>query len=543
MNTYRDIFKWGDKRETPIDSGTQKIITETFGYTSSDLQQKHLFGNSIVTIDKKCQLELKIIDQFKNIVGEENIKIDDYSRASHSYGKYYAELVKLRKFEIPTPPDAVICPRSEAEIIQIIEICNLNKIALTPFGGHSSVTRGVETPNGGVSLDLTKHINKIIEVNEINSTVTVQAGIYGPAFENYLNNYGERYTCGHFPQSFEYSTVGGWVAAKGAGQASTGYGKIDQMVLSLRVITPKGVIETKTYPASAQGWDIHPLFIGSEGTLGVITQVTMKIRKYKPEKSKHASFIFKDFDSAVLAMRTVMQSGIGVPHLFRISDPEETDIAFKTKNFENTLADKFLKTLGYKSGNRCLMFVSVDGEKPHVSQVLASIKKIVKNNGAFYIGSSPTKKWLEQRYSSAYLRDPLMDLGIMTDTLETAVMWDNLIPLWSAVRTYLKSREKTVAMVHISHVYENGANLYFTFLSPMDKGNELSDYELFHKGLVDTIQSNKGSLSHHHGIGRSLAPWMEKELGTNCMDLMQAIKNHLDPNGIMNPGNTLGLKP
>ena len=141
------------------------------------------------------------------------------------------------------------------------------------------------------------------------------------------------------------------------------------------------------------------------------------------------------------------------------------------------------------------------------------------------------------------LRDPLMDMGIMTDTLETAVMWDNLIPLYTAVRKYLKSRGKTVAMVHISHVYQNGANLYFTFLSPMKKNDEINDYLLFHKGLVDTIHENKGSLSHHHGVGRTMAPWMEKELGPESIKLMQAIKNHLDPNGIMNPGNTLGLKP
>ncbi|OFX20023.1 MAG: alkylglycerone-phosphate synthase, partial [Bacteroidetes bacterium GWA2_31_9b] len=484
-----------------------------------------------------------VIQKFVEIVGSENLNDDDFSRASHAHGKFYGELLKLRKGEIQSPPDLVIYPRSEDDIIRILEVCNKNKIAVTPFGGNSSVTRGVETPKGGISLDLTKHFNKVLEINTINSTVTVQSGMYGPAFEDYLNNFGEGFTCGHFPQSFEYSTVGGWVAAKGAGQASTGYGKIEHMVLSLKVITPSGVIETKTYPASAQGWDLYPIFIGSEGTLGVITQVTMKIHKHRPENTKYASFIFKNFESAVVAMRTAMQDGIGLPHLFRISDPEETEIAFKTKNFEGTLTDKFLNTLGYKSGNRCLMFVAVDGNKAYVNQVIKSIKNNNKKHKAFFIGASPTKKWLEQRYSSAYLRDPLMDLGIMTDTLETAVMWENLIPLWSAVRKYLKAREKTVAMVHISHVYENGANLYFTFLSPMKKDDEINDYLLFHKGLVDTIHENKGSLSHHHGIGKTMAPWMEKELGSESMKLMQAIKNHLDPNGIMNPGNTLGLKP
>lgn len=543
MNTYRDIFKWGDKRETPIDSGTLKIIKEKFGYTESDLQVKHLFGNQEVKLGSQCQLEKSIIKKLAEIVGSENIKDDDFSRASHAHGKFYAELLKLRKGEILSPPDLVIYPRSEEDIIRILEVCNINKIAIIPVGGHSSVTCGVETPNKGISLDLTKHLNKVLEVNTINSTSTVQSGMFGPAFENYLNNFGEGFTCGHFPQSFEYSTVGGWVAAKGAGQASTGYGKIEHMVLSLKVITPSGIIETKTYPASAQGWDLHPIFIGSEGTLGVITQVTMKIHKHKPENTKYASFIFKNFDSAVTAMRTTMQSGIGLPHLFRISDPEESEIAFKSKNFDNTFADKFLNLLGYKSGNRCLMFVAVDGSKQYVNQVIKSIKKITKNQGAFFIGAGPTKKWLEQRYSSAYLRDPLMDLGIMTDTLETAVMWDNLIPLWNAVRNYLKSRKKTVVMVHISHVYENGANLYFTFLSPMQKGNELNDYHEYHKGIIETIQSHKGSLSHHHGVGKTLASWMEKEIGSDALKLMQAIKNQLDPNGIMNPGNTLGLKP
>lgn len=543
MRTYRDILKWGDKRETKVDQGTINVIKEKFGYSDEELNQRHLYGDQDIILEKACQIEQKVIDQLIEIVGKENLDISDYERVNHAYGKYYADLLKLRKGIVPTPPDVVIYPKSDNDIVKILEICNENKIAVTPFGGQSSVTRGVETPMGGVSLDLTKHLNKVLEVNEINSTATVQAGMFGPDFEEYLNNYADKYSCGHFPQSFEYSTVGGWVAAKGAGQASTGYGKIEHMVLSMKVITPSGIIETKTYPASAQGWDLHQIFFGSEGILGVVTEVTMKIRKYRPNQTNHASFVFKNFEAAVNAMRTVMQSGIGLPHLFRISDPEETEIAFKTKEFDGTIADKVLNTLGYKSGDRCLMFVAVEGSESYTRQVIKSIKKIAKKNGGFSIGASPTKKWLEQRYSSAYLRDPLMDLGIMTDTLETAVTWDNLIQVWSEVRKYLKSRDKTVVMVHISHVYENGANLYFTFLSPMKKGNEIDEYTEYHKGIIDTIQKNKGSLSHHHGVGRTLAPWMEKELGVQSIKLMQAIKNHLDPNGIMNPGNTLGLKP
>ena len=307
MKTYRDIFKWGDKRETIIDKGTIHIIKEKFGYSGNDFEQKHLYGEKEVILENKCRLGADIVEKLINIVGNDNYDTTDYGRASHAYGKYYADLLKLRKGIVPTPPDAVIYPRTENDIVQILEICNQHKIAVTPLGGQSSVTRGVETPLGGISLDLTKHLNKVIEVNEINSTVTVQTGIYGPALEEYLNSYGNKYSCGHFPQSFEYSTVGGWVAAKGAGQASTGYGKIEHMVLSMRVITPNGIIDTKTYPASAQGWDLQQVFFGSEGTLGVITQLTMKVRKYRPKQTKYASFIFKDFETAVNAMRNVMQ--------------------------------------------------------------------------------------------------------------------------------------------------------------------------------------------------------------------------------------------
>lgn len=539
--TYRDILKWGDKREHKVDKPTLNLIKEKFSLTDQDINNTYKTGNNEVKVTKECKLDAKIIEQLTAIVGTENIATDDIARASHAYGKCYTDLLHLRNGNIPTPPDAVVYPRNTDDVVSIVKICNEHNIAITPFGGSSSVTRGVETPKGGISLDMTKHFNSVIEVNEINSTATVQSGMYGPAYEDYLNERG--FTCGHFPQSFEYSTVGGWLAARGAGQASTGYGKIEHMVLAVKAVTPAGVIDTKCYPASAQGWDLHQLFAGSEGTLGVIVEVTMKIRKHLPQNTKHASFVFKNFETAVEAMRIVMQSGIGLPHLYRISDPEETEVAFKTKGFDGTLADRVLNMLGYKSGERCLMFVAVEGAKGYTKQVIGSLKKITRKRGGFFIGASPTKKWLEQRYSSAYMRDPLMDLGIMTDTLETAVMWDKLIPVWSAVRSYLKSRPKTVVMVHISHVYENGANLYFTFLSPMKREDDVKEYLEYHKGLIDTINQSGGSLSHHHGVGRALAPWMEKQLGAENMKLMQAIKNHLDPKGIMNPGNTLGLTP
>jgi len=538
--TYRSIFKWGDKREEKLEQGIVALVKEKFHYTDQDFQKRYLYGDQDVKLNAKPKISAGMREKFVDISGIENVLSDDYSRASHAFGKFYGDLLFLRLGEISQPPDLVIMPRSEEEIVQILALCQQENIAVTPVGGLSSVTRGVETPRGGISLDLTKHFNKILKINEVSSSAQVQPGVFGPVLEKALNDRG--YTCGHFPQSFEYSTVGGWVAARGAGQASTGYGKIEDMVLALRVITPAGIIETRDFPATAEAWDLNKIFIGSEGTLGVITSITLKIRKYRPENTAFASFVFKDFVSATQSMREVMQAGIGFPHLFRLSDPVETATAFKIKGFDNSLSDRFLKLKGYRPGERCLVFVSIEGDRDYTRLLKKKIKKIARKSGGFYVGEKPVKEWLKQRYESAYLRDPLMDVGVMTDTVETSVNWDNLLNLWSQVRKYLESRRKTHVMAHISHVYENGANLYFTFLSPMKQGDEMADYLRYHRGLIDTIYHNGGSLSHHHGIGRALAPWMEKEMGKTAMGLLQSVKDYLDPKGIMNPGNTLGLR-
>jgi len=542
-NNYRSIFKWGDpSHEEKLNKDLINYLKEKFKLSPSDLNEKYSPGIEEIKLKKISKLPPSIIKSFKRIVGDDNVIIDDYDRAYHSYGKFYLDLLKLRLGKIDSPPDAVIYPREENDIIKILKICNNKDIPITPFGGHSSVTRGVETPKGGISLDLTRYFNKIITINEINSTVTVQSGIYGPDLENYLNNYGDGYTCGHFPQSFEFSTVGGWVATRSAGQLSSGYGKIEDIVLSLKMISPIGIIESIDYPASALGPDIDQMIIGSEGCFGIITEVTLKIRRYLPKNRKLLSFIFKDYSNAITTLRKVSQGQFGSPYLFRLSDPEETDVSFRFKGKDKTLTDKILQILGYKPLKRCLMFASVEGDYDYTRLVSWKIKHIAKKAGGQYIGAYPTKQWLLQRYSSSYLRDPLMDLGIMTDTLETSCTWENILPLWFGVRNYIKERPNTICMTHISHCYENGANLYFIFLSPIKKEDPINDFSNFHAGIIDTIKKNHGSLSHHHGIGKLLAPWMSMEIGVKGIGLLQSIKDYIDPKGVMNPGKTLGLK-
>ena len=314
---YRHIFKWGDPaHEEKLGEGMLEFIKKTFNLSNSDLKGNYLPGLEEVKLKRKSRLSSQMLKGLMNIVGKDNVCSDDFERACHAYGKAYLDLIKLRLGKVENPPDAVVYPRNEEDIIRIVAFCSKHGISLTPFGGHSSVTRGVETPRGGISLDMTRYMNKVIEINAVNHTVTVEPGITGPVLEKYLNNYGNGYTCGHFPQSFEFSTVGGWVSTRGAGQASTGYGKIEDIVLSMRMVTPKGVIITRDYPAAALGPDIDQILIGSEGTFGILTEVVMKIRRYLPVSACLASFIFRDFNSAVAAMREVMQGQFGRPYVF-----------------------------------------------------------------------------------------------------------------------------------------------------------------------------------------------------------------------------------
>lgn len=538
--SYRNVLAWGDPDYKPDNTIHHHIqfFQKLFGMEKAAISQSVNQGNEEVKLKKKSRLGTQTIRELIKICGNENVVFDDFSRAKHSYGKYYGDLMRLRLGIVNNPPDAVVYPKTENEIIKLVQYCDSRRIPIIPFGLGSSVTRALEAEKGGISVDVSKNFTNIIELNTTNSTVTVEAGVSGPVLEKYLNERG--YTCGHFPQSFEYSTVGGWVAAKGAGQASTGYGRIENMLVAMTVVTPSGVIHIKDFPAASIGPDFREIFIGSEGMFGIITRITIKARKYNPYNTVYASYMFHDFVPAVEAMREMMQAQCGVPHLFRISDPEETEIGLQMKGKDKGITGLALKLLGFKPMRRTLMYAAMEGDSDHNRLVAEKLATVARRHKGFSLGAYATEKWLEQRYSSAYMRDPLMDNGIRLDTLETACTWDKLYTVWNQVRSYVKGFPHAICLTHISHVYETGANLYFVFGMPMKSSKELEDFEQFHRGIIDAIFKSGGSLSHHHGIGRLTAPWFEKQHGKNHAELLRSVKKKLDPKGIMNPG-VLGM--
>jgi alkyldihydroxyacetonephosphate synthase len=543
-HSYRSLFKWGapDGYKHP-NPRLYALMKETFDLTDEWFHEPQALGLEEVPEDAPISLSQEQVDRFVALLGEDNVSRDVYSRLRVSYGKTMLDLLRLRQRRIENLPDLVLHPHDRQNVEAIVRFCHEEGIPLYVYGAGSSVTRGTECTNGGVSLDMHTHMKHILDFSEVNQTITVEPGIFGPELEEALNDARNRfqsahdYTCGHFPQSFEYSSVGGWVVTRGAGQNSTYYGKIEHLVLSQEYCTPVGTIRTVDIPAYATGPNLDQIMIGSEGSYGVLVAVTLKIFRYQPENTRRFSYIFPDWERATSAVREIMQSEFGFPSVFRLSDPEETDVAFKLYGVEGTPIDHFVRLRGCKPNQRCLLLGTVDGDRGYTKLVKRRLHRVCKSHGAVYSTGLITKKWEHGRFKDPYMREDLQDFGVLIDTLECATNWKNLPRVHEHVRSYCKSRPQTICMSHMSHCYPQGANLYFIFIARM----ELEEYVGFQRGILDAIQASGAAMSHHHGIGKMAAPWIEGQLGKNELEVLRALKRHFDPKNVLNPGGTLAL--
>ncbi|HVP20666.1 MAG TPA: FAD-binding oxidoreductase [Anaerolineaceae bacterium] len=544
--SFRSLFKWGapDQFKHP-NRGLINLLMKTFGMEAADFIRPQLVGDDPVNEIIPGHLSDVQIARLSEIVGEENLKLDCYTRIKKSYGASMIDALRLRRKIIEGIPDAVVNPRSKSDLALVIAYCDQQRIPVYTFGGGSSVTRGLEAVAGGITIDMSAHMHKVVAFNEIDQTITIEAGMSGPQLEEALNqaparfNARRRFTCGHFPQSFEFSSVGGWVVTRGAGQNSTYYGKIEDLVLSQEYVTPCGTIRTPPFPRTATGPDIDQIMIGSEGTFGVLAEVTLRIFRLMPENRTCFSFMFKDWQSALAATREIMQSEAGVPSVYRLSDPEETEVGMNLYGIAGTTAETILKTLGYRPMQKVLLLGSTDGEKGYCRNIDRMIRKICLASGAFDLSPfNITHKWEKDRFRDPYMREDLQDFGILIDTLECAINWSNLESVHSQVRNYIKSRPQTICMTHLSHVYPQGANLYFIFIAKIASIKEYLDLQY---GILEMIQKSGAGISHHHGVGKQTAPWLEENIGSASMDAIRALKRHFDPNNILNPGGTLGL--
>jgi alkyldihydroxyacetonephosphate synthase len=503
----------------------------------------------------KIRLADSALAELRSALGAEHVKTDAYERAFHARGKSYHDLLHLRAGDLSVAPDAVAYPGSADDVLAVLRWAAAHEVSVVPYGGGSSVVGGVNAEVGQghaavITLDTTR-LRRVLEVDTLSHTATIEAGIYGPELERQLGMRG--YTLGHFPQSFQFSTLGGWIAARGAGQQSQRYGRAEDWLVSARVATPAGIWSTESFPASAAGPDLNDVVAGGEGCFGVITEATVQVHPV-PQDSDYRGYLFKDFGRGADAVRQIVQEGLPIA-MVRLSDAEETRFfsAFsalrKPPGPVERAADRVLELGGWSEG-RCLMLVGIEGEADNVKASLARSSSIVRGCGGFPLGRGAGKSWHKSRFAMPYLRDPLLDRGIGVDTLETSTTWANVLPMHRIVCTTIRNALKEHAafegargmvMCHISHCYEDGASLYFTFVFPQAaSGGEIAQWQAVKHAASEAIAAHGGTISHHHGVGTDHAPWLPREKGEIGIRLLRALKRELDPDGILNPGKLLG---
>ena len=470
-------------------------------------------------------------------VGASHVHTDRDSRLAHAGGLSYLDLLARRGQARPTTPDAVVSPGSHAEVVEVLAAAENCGFALVPFGGGTSVVGGVQPdpgPRAGVVALSFDRMADLLDVDVLSGTARVQPGMTGPVLERLLATRG--LTWGHVPQSWERATIGGYAATRSAGQASTGYGRSDATVEALVVATPRGTLNLGRAPSSAAGPDLRSLFLGSEGVLGIITEVTLRVRRL-PSTRWFEAVMLPDLDAGIAAFRELAQAQ-ACPDVMRLSDLAETRATMQMSGPTGRTADAmkaYLRARRVTDG--CMVIVGWDGTSAKQVRARRSISfDILRRHGAASLGRGAGNSWLEHRFQGPYLRDTLLDQGYLVETLETATSWAQLADLRAAVVDSLtESLGRSYVMAHVSHVYETGASLYITALASAGP-EQAQRWRAAKRAATDVIVSHGATLTHHHGVGADHAPWLEDEVGALGVDLLRTIKSRLDPQGVLNPG-------
>jgi alkyldihydroxyacetonephosphate synthase len=530
---------WGEPPSgTALPPGAQALLRDELGIGEGDATPP--VGLEEVSLPESA-LAPAARSRLAEVVGEGGVRIDQAERILRAAGKSYPDLLRQRTGDCAVAPDGVVLPRSAGEVARVLELCAAEGLAVVPFGGGTSVVGGVEPLRGDfgavISLDL-EHLDQVVDVDTRSLTASFQSGMRLPAAEAALNAKG--LTLGHFPQSYEFATVGGCVATRSAGQASTGYGRIEDMVLGVRCIAPAGELTLRSVPATAAGPDLREMVVGSEGTLGVIVETELRIRAV-PAERRYEGFFFHSFEEGTEAFRALAQSGV-TPDVARLSDEAETrtSLAMAARHgFKARLGDAVLRRRGYAEG--CLAICGWEGEAKEVGRRRDRTARVLRSHGAMGVGESAGAAWVRSRYAAPYLRDDLLDRGVLVETLETAATWSALPGLYAAVGDALRGAltaggERALVMCHISHLYRAGASLYFTFFAPAHRGEELVQWRAAKSAASDAILAAGGTITHHHAIGHDHVPWLAREVGETGVAALRALKAELDPAGVMNPG-------
>jgi alkyldihydroxyacetonephosphate synthase len=465
---------------------------------------------------------------------------DEHARASHALGKSYTDVVNGFRGRFAHPPDFVARPREEAEIEALLEWCEREGVAAIPFGGGTSVVGGV-TPdvsasyNGAISLDL-RALDRVLELDDVSLAARIQAGASGPLLEQQLAEHG--LTLRHFPQSFEYATLGGWIATRAAGHFATGRTHIEDFVESTRAITPVGAWESRRLPGSGAGVSPDRMLAGSEGTLGVITEAWLRVQP-RPQHKRSAGVLFSDWSAGADCVRALAQSGLS-PANCRLIDAREAAM---------TMAG---------DGGHALLVLGFESTDHPVDQALARGLEICAEHGGIVPerdksaagasgggaegGGDAVGSWREAFLGAPYARDVLVAMGVLAETFETAITWDRFARFHEQVKASGEQALRDVCgdggrvTARFTHVYADGPAVYFTAIAPARRGEEVEQWAVVKRAVSDAILAEGGTITHHHAVGRDHRPWYDEQRPEPFAAALAGAKAAVDPRAIMNPG-------
>jgi alkyldihydroxyacetonephosphate synthase len=520
---------WGDPAAAkPLSEGIRSLLKQAVGV--DDPGAPELRAEQVRL--RPPALSPDDITALEAIVGADYCRTAELDRLLHAGGKSTIDLLRRKDTGVQDAPDAILLPGDDDAVLAILRYCSEHRIAVIPFGGGTSVVGGLDPIRDGfhaaVSLDL-RRFDRLISLDEVSGQAFFGAGVTGPEAERLLGERG--FSLGHFPQSFEYATIGGFAATRSSGQDSAGYGRFNDMVRGLRVVTPVGPIDLGRGPESAAGPDLRQLMIGSEGVFGVITEVRVRVHRV-PEAARYEAWSFPDFQTGAAALRAVTQTATG-PTVIRLSDEVETGVNLATTESigENQIT------------GGCLAITVFEGTREHVESRQAETSALLAARGGTSLGEEPARAWERGRFGAPYLRDSLLTAGALCETLETATDWSGVPALKSAVTQALSEAlaatgTPALVMCHISHVYPTGASLYFTVVAGQ-RGDPIEQWRTAKKAASDAIVANGGTITHHHAVGADHRPWMGAEVGDLGVQVLRAVKATLDPAGILNPGKLI----
>ena len=495
------------------------------------------------------------LDALAAVVGADNVVLDDETRVVHWAGRSVRDLIRTRRGEFTRVPDAVVYPGDEEECRVLLGAAVERGWVIIPFGGGTSISGSLQAEDAEtrvvVTVDLGR-MNRLLSVDEHSGLARVQAGILGPDLEDALGARG--LTMGHLPDSFTYSTVGGWVATRSSGMQSDKYGDIADIVKGVHLARPNGVVVLRDLPSTSTGPSVREMIIGSEGRLGIVTEVTIQVHRL-PERREVIAYMFPNWDKALLAMHAVVRSEAH-PVFTRISDAAETAFSLSTQKAPASTLKKVkafgtdrlwdvLRLRGWDTDAMCISYVCYEGSKAHNEREQKTVKDIVAAHGGIVLGSGPGALYDQKKFDTPYIRDFLLDRRTVGDVSETAVPWAKLAEVHRAgreavQRAFAEIGRRGFVMCHLSHSYHSGACLYFTFAFVLDDaGDDLEQYDTVKRAIQQSFMDSGATLSHHHGVGTEHRPWMTQDLSSEGVALLAGLFASADPSRQLNPGKVL----